>query len=162
MYLQSDEENLTLKILDTAKEIGLDSWSLMQNDHLSEDLFNQQLLKYRLLTIIDEIGNHLAIPPTTAKQAYEADEAVDKMWITKNYQYYISFGEQNIINCLYYTNTRNEKDNFYRFVGMMMMLRSQIKDQIEEAVDVRVIALSKISKEQEELFNQQGITVSQL
>ncbi len=162
MYLQSDKENLTLKILNTAQEIGLDSWSLMQNDHLNEDLFHQQLLKYRLLTIIDEIGNHSTVPPSLAKQAYEADEAVDKMWITQNYQYYISFGEQNIINCLYYTNTRNEKDNFYRFVGLTMMLRSQIKNQIEEAVEVRIIALSKISEEQEELFKQQGIAVSQL
>ncbi|MGI6607741.1 MAG: hypothetical protein ACOX1F_02000 [Erysipelotrichaceae bacterium] len=155
-YLDKHEGQQTLKILEEARKIGLDLWSSMQGT-ADEISFSQQLIQYKIATIIET----LAIENETTKKYFKKVEkkySIDNhLCINNRHIGFINFGKVNILYYIFQSNIRDFKDSYYKTIGQLVCLSSNIEQTIKEIIKIIVVSNREFTDSQIEMLNRINI-----
>lgn len=155
-YVDKHEGKQTLRILEEAQKIGLDLWSSIQSE-ADESSFNQQLMQYKIATIMESLG----IEDEITKQYYkkiEKKHSIDNhLWINNKHIGFINFGKPNILYYLFQTNIRDSTENYHRMIGQLVCLMLNVEQTIKEKIKIIVVSNREFSDSQIEMLNKIGI-----
>ncbi len=155
-YLDKHEGKQTLKILEEAKKIGLDLWSSIQGT-ADETSFNQQLLQYKIATIIES----LSIEDEISKRYYkkiEKKHSIDNyLWINNKHIGFINFGKPNTLFYIFQSNIRDSKENYYKMVGQLVHLILYIEQTIDEQIEIVVVSNRELTDSQIKILNKMKV-----
>ncbi len=155
-YLDKQEGKQTLRILEEAKRIGLDLWSSIQGT-ADETSFNQQLMQYKIATIIESLGIEEEIISRYYKKIEKKYSIDNHLWINNKHIGFINFGKPNILYYLFHSNIRDSKENYYKMVGQLAGLSFNVEQTIEEEIKIVVVSNREFSNSQIKLLNKIGI-----
>lgn len=118
-YLDKKDEMVTLKLLEFAKKIGVDSWSGLMNNQ-TNDVFDQAANRYYLNTL----SKQMVIPLEKAekkrnRKLKEMALAQGKMPIQNSFDTYYYDGHELCIAIPFSPNTKNASQRFVELAGKM-------------------------------------------
>ena len=151
-YLDKHEGKQTLKILEEAKRIGLDLWSSIQGT-ADETSFNQQLMQYKIATIMESLGIEGEINSKYYRKVEKKYSIDNYLWINNRHIGFINFGKPNILYYLFYSNIRDSKENYFKMIGQLVCLSANIKETIEEEIIIIVVSNREFSDSQVEMLS---------
>jgi hypothetical protein len=151
-YLDKHEGKQTLKILEEAKRIGLDLWSSIQGT-ADEASFNQQLMQYKIATIMESLGIEDEINSKYYRKVEKKYSIDNYLWINNRHIGFINFGKPNILYYLFYSNIRDSKDNYFKMIGQLVCLSANIKETVEEEIIIIVVSNREFSDSQVEMLS---------
>jgi len=156
-YLDHNEGEQTLKILNAAKEIGLDSWSAMENETINDELFEQQLVKYQIATILESMDCGWEMPNKKSLKVFEQFADQQPVWINQKHTAFMVRQEDNVLYYLYDSPVKSEKENYYRLLGEMAVLKNELAKNLDEGI--RIVVLSPVEFNEKQLVNLNNIQV---
>lgn len=156
-YLDKHEGKQTLKILEEAKRIGLDLWSSIQGT-ADETSFNQQLMQYKIATIMESLGIEDEINSKYYRKVEKKYSIDNHLWINNRHIGFINFGKPNILYYLFYSNIRDSKENYFKMIGQLVCLSANIKETIEEEIIIIVVSNREFSDSQVEMLSKMKIS----
>lgn len=156
-YLDKHEGQQTLRILEEAQKVGLDLWSSIQSE-ADENSFNQQLMQYKIATIVESLGIEDEITRKYYKKIEKKYSIDNHLWINNKHIGFINFGKPNILFYLFQTNIRDSIVNYYKMIGQLVCLLLNIEQTIKEKIKIVVVSNRKFSDSQKEMLNKIGIS----
>ncbi|NLZ75061.1 MAG: hypothetical protein GX914_00990 [Erysipelotrichia bacterium] len=155
-YVDKHEGKQTLRILEEAQKIGLDLWSSIQSE-ADESSFNQQLMQYKIATIMESLGIEDEITKQYYKKIDKKHSIDNHLWINNRHIGFINFGKPNILYYLFQTNIRDSTENYYRMIGQLVCLMLNVEQTIKEKIKIIVVSNREFSDSQIEMLNKIGI-----
>ena len=152
-YLDRDEGEQTLKILNAVKEIGLDSWSAMENETMNDELFRQQLVRHQISTILQSAETERLIAPKKAEHIFSVFEEKKPMWINRKQNSFLIRDSINRLYILYDSTAKTEKENYYRLLGEMVFLRETFRQSFDEEIQIIVLSFTDLNDRQIKCLN---------
>ena len=152
-YLDRDEGEQTLKILNAVKEIGLDSWSAMENETMNDELFQQQLVRHQISTILQSAETERLIAPKKAEHIFSVFEEKKPMWINRKQNSFLIRDSINRLYILYDSTAKTEKENYYRLLGEMVFLRETFRQSFDEEIQIIVLSFTDLNDRQIKCLN---------
>ena len=154
MYLDKNNGAQTLKILSAARKVGLSSWSLMANENISEDLFEQQLLKYNIATVLENYDLHRLMNEKTA--AHICSEISGVEWVDSRHCFLISY-EPETVFFLFDSSAKRKNENFFWALGMLASLRIELDRVLDTEVGIKMISRIPMTENEKVLLEQNRI-----
>ncbi|MBO4218666.1 MAG: hypothetical protein IKX74_05420 [Erysipelotrichaceae bacterium] len=152
-YLDRDEGEQTLKILNAVREIGLDSWSAMENETMNDELFQQQLVRHQISTILQSSEPEREISSAKAEHIYSVFAEKDPMWINRKHNSFLIRDRINRLYFLYDSTAKTEKENYYKLLGEMIFLRETFRQTFDEEIQIIVLTFTDLSERQIKCLN---------
>ncbi|MBQ6655236.1 MAG: hypothetical protein IJM79_06925 [Erysipelotrichaceae bacterium] len=152
-YLDRDEGEQTLKILNAVREIGLDSWSAMENENMNDELFQQQLVKHQISTILQSTDSEREISPKKAEHIFSVFEEKQPMWINSRRNCFLIRDRVNRLYFLYDSTAKAEKENYYKLLGEMIFLRESFRQSFDEEIQIIVLSFTDMNERQIKCLN---------
>jgi hypothetical protein len=152
-YLDRDEGEQTLKILNAVKEIGLDSWSAMENETMNDELFQQQLVRHQISTILQSAETERLIAPKKAEHIFSVFEEKKPMWINRKQNSFLIRDSINRLYILYDSTAKTEKENYYRLLGEMVFLKETFRQSFDEEIQIIVLSFTDLNDRQIKCLN---------
>lgn len=156
-YLDKHEGKQTLRILEEAQKIGLDLWSSIQGA-ADETSFNQQLMQYKIATIVESLGIDEEITSKYYKKVAKKHSIENYLWINNRHIGFINFGKPNTLYYLFQSNLRDSKNNYYKMIGQLVCLMQSIEHTTDEKIKIIVVSNREFSRLQIEMLNRIGVT----
>lgn len=150
-YLDKDQGDITLRVLEMADRMGPDCWSSAINEY---DFFNHQILFHQLSTIFD-LQNIAISFKNTSLQKKVAEKYTDIMWLNRQKQSFLRIEEENTVYYLFSSNIKNQEENFYRSIGEIDYVRTIMEKYGK--IKLAVITDSKLNKLQKEYLKNRNI-----
>ncbi len=152
-YLDRDEGEQTLKILNAVKEIGLDSWSAMENETINDELFQQQLVRHQISTILQGSETEREISPKKAEHIFSVFAEKKPVWINRRQNSFLIRDSINRLYFLYDSTAKNERENYYRLLGEMVFLRETFRQNFDEEIQIIVLTFTELNDKQVKCLN---------
>lgn len=153
-YLDQNEGKQTLRILQEAKNIGLDSWSAMLGNG-DEKIFGQQLVKYQIATVLEEMGIENKVRKAEEIFHCYADEDTD--WLNQKKYAFIKQEPYKHIYYIFDGHGSNDKEKYYRTIGQLLYLKRELTNIFKEKIDFTLISETELSESQSKLIKEIGI-----
>ncbi|HQB32150.1 MAG TPA: hypothetical protein PLI19_02345 [Erysipelotrichaceae bacterium] len=155
--MDKHEGKQTLRILEEAQKIGLDLWSSIQGA-ADETSFNQQLMQYKIATIVESLGIDEEITSKYYKKVAKKHSIENHLWINNRHIGFINFGKPNTLYYLFQSNLRDSKNNYYKMIGQLVCLMQSIEHTTDEKIKIIVVSNREFSRLQIEMLNRIGVT----
>ncbi|MCR5066620.1 MAG: hypothetical protein K6A14_00990 [Erysipelotrichaceae bacterium] len=152
-YLDRDEGEQTLKILNAVREIGLDSWSAMENETMNDELFQQQLVRHQISTILQSSDSERDISPKKAEHIFSVFEEKNPMWINSRRNCFLIRDRINRLYFLYDSTAKTEKENYYKLLGEMIFLKESFRQSFDEEIQIIVLSFADLNERQIKCLN---------
>jgi len=153
-YLDRNEGNQTLKILQEAKHIGLDPWSAMLGNG-DEKIFGQQLVKYQISTVLEEMGIENKV--NNAEDIYNEYADEDTEWLNQQRYAFISHEPFKHIFYIFDSNNQNLKDNYFKTIGYLSYLKQALSKMFKEKVDITLVSERELNTDQIKIIEKLGV-----
>jgi hypothetical protein len=151
-YIDTEENRLTLAVLNKARTIGIDTWSSTQGTVTSTAAFEQELMKYQIASICEYTGfDKWPVDKRYAQQCFKQYEHYQPLWINASHNAFIGSQDKETVYLIYQTRLRDEKENYLRLLGFITALQSNLQRQEQRIAKIVVLTDLNVSNEQQQM-----------
>lgn len=153
-YLDRHEGKLTLDILHQAESIGPDLW-IDSLDENYDKYFYKQLLQYKLATIMESADIKLNVDKKYLEKIKVDFSNEDILWI--NRYHFCFLKNDNELYIIFYSNKQQFKNNFYKLLGQLIILKDAIENNITKEIKIKILTNRKFTALQNNIMHKYSI-----